>query len=98
MKKVFAFLLMTDQGPEETRTLPGERMDTLFLPVRSLQEGCDTVRRLVAEQGLGAVELCGAFGEEKCRELIERTGNRMAIGFSVHLPFQDGLFDAFFGA
>ena len=56
MKKVFAFLLMTDQGPEETRTLPGERMDTLFVPVRSLQKGCDTVRRLVAEQGLG--EMC----------------------------------------
>ena len=34
MKKLYAFLLMTDQGPQEARTLPGEGMDTLFIPVR----------------------------------------------------------------
>ena len=92
MKKVFAFLLMTDQGPEETRTLPGERMDTLFVPVRSLQEGCDTVRCLVAEQGLGAVELCGAFGPEGAAAVKEA----VAVGYVTHSPSEDGLFQTFF--
>ena len=96
MKKVFAFLLMTDQGPEETRTLPGERMDTLFVPVRSLQEGFETVRRLVAEQGLGAVELCGAFGPEGAAAVKEAAGPAVAVGYVTHSPSEDGLFQTFF--
>ena len=96
MKKLYAFLLMTDQGPQEARTLPGEGMDTLFIPVRSLAEGCDTVRRLVQEQGLGAVELCGAFGPQGAAAVKEAAGPGVAVGYVVHDPGEDPLFQAFF--
>lgn len=48
------------------------------------------------DEGYGCLELCGAFGEEKTRELIALTDNQLALGFVTHLPEQDALFDAFF--
>ena len=46
---------------------------------------------------MGAIELCGAFGPEKCQKLIELTDNQIPIGYVTHFPEQDDLFDAFFG-
>ena len=47
-------------------------------------------------QAVFEVEGCGAFGEEKARELITLTEGKLAIGFSVHFPEQDDLFNRFF--
>lgn len=97
MKKVYAFLLMTDRGPEETRFLEGDTIDTLFVPVRSLEEGCETARKLVQEKGVGAIELCGAFGEEGAARIKEAAGPQTAVGYVIHQPSEDALFQAFFG-
>lgn len=97
MKK-FAFILLgAHYNPQEhqARFETGNQI-TYILTVRNFDEARAAVKRLDAE-GVGAVELCGAFGEERTRELIELTGNRMAIGYVTHLEFQDGLFGAFFG-
>ena len=48
------------------------------------------------DEGVGAIELCGAFGEEMTRKMIEMTGGKIAIGFVIHLPEQDELFARFF--
>ena len=95
----YAFVLMGeefDPARHQFRFTTG-RGETCLFTVRTFEEARSLALRL-QQEGFGALELCGAFGEEKCRALIEATGNRMAIGYSVHLPFQDGLFDAFFGA
>lgn len=98
-QRKYAFVLMGEEFDPARHQFrfATERGETCLFTVRNFDEACRLAQRL-QQEGFGALELCGAFGEEKCRELIERTGNRMAIGFSVHLPFQDGLFDAFFGA
>ena len=44
-EKGLCLSLMTDQGPEETRTLPGSGWTPCLCQCASLQEGCDTVRR-----------------------------------------------------
>lgn len=96
MKKVFAFLLMTDQGPEETRTLPGSGWTPCLCQCAPSRRAADTVRRLVAEQGLGAVELCGAFGPEGAAAVKEAAGPAVAVGYVTHSPSEDGLFQTFF--
>ncbi len=97
MKK-FAFILMGGHySPQEHQACfdTGKQV-TYIVTVRDFEEAREAVKRLEAE-GVGAVELCGAFGEERTKELIELTGNRIAIGYVTHLESQDGLFAAFFG-
>lgn len=98
MKKKFAFILMSNTyNPEEHQAcFDKETMTTCIYTVRSFEEACEKLKTL-AEEGFGAVELCGAFGPEKAQKLIELTGNKIAIGYVVHNPEQDSLFDAFFG-
>ena len=66
------------------------------LPNRNTFFTCSKLKELEKE-GFGAVELCGAFGPEKAQQLIELTHNKIAIGYVVHNPEQNQLFDAFFG-
>ena len=56
----------------------------------------ETVLEELAAEGAGVVELCGAFGAERAKALIERTNSRVGIGFVVHHPEQDELFARFF--
>ena len=49
-----------------------------------------------AEDGVGAIEVCGAFGKEGADKLIAATGNKVAVGYVVHNPEQDELFRQFF--
>lgn len=96
MKK-YAFLLMGSQfAPEEHNAhFETEQQVSSIFTVKSLEEAGTLLLRLAAE-GYGAVELCGAFGEEAARKLIALTHNRIAVGYSVHLPEQNVLFDEFF--
>ena len=43
------------------------------------------------------IELCGAFGEEGARRVIEATGGKVPVGYVTHLPQQDALYAAVFG-
>lgn len=68
----------------------------IFRTVRNLGEAQATAIAL-KEQGVGAIELCGAFGSEKAGELIAVTNREVAIGYVVHDQELDVLFDKFFG-
>ena len=97
MKK-FAFILMGPQYDMEKHQsayeTPGHL--TSIFTVNTFE---DARKRALQcrEEGYGCIELCGAFGEEKTREIIELTGGQMAVGYVIHLPEQDELFERFFG-
>ena len=96
MKKKFASILMGGgYRAEHHAVFETEGCDTYIYTVQDFEAAKKLIQRLCAE-GFGAVELCGAFGEEKARELIALTEGKLAIGFSVHFPEQDELFDRFF--
>lgn len=97
MKKKFAFLLMGGEfDPVKHQVqFETEKGITAIYTVRDFAEAGETVRKL-EQQGYGAVELCGAFGPERARELIELTGGRMAVGFVTHFPEQDAFIESFF--
>lgn len=96
MKKKFASILMgSGYKAGHLAVFETEGCDTYIYTVRDFEAAKELVKRLCAE-GFGAIELCGAFGEEKARELITLTEGKLAIGFSVHFPEQDELFDRFF--
>lgn len=99
MKKKFAFLLM---GPhydpsQHQAVFETERQFTYIYTVKDFEQARQKVQELMHE-GVGAIELCGAFGKEGAQELTQLTQNKIAIGYIVHDPSQDSLFDAFFGS
>ena len=97
MKKKFAFLLMgAHYNPEEHKaSFETENQVSYIYTVRNFEEACEKLLSLEKE-GVGAVELCGAFGEDKTREMIELTNNKIAIGYVTHSPEQENLFLSFF--
>ncbi|MEA5004106.1 MAG: DUF6506 family protein [Christensenella sp.] len=99
MKKKYAFVLLgSEYNPQSHHaTFETEKQITYIRTVRDFDEAAATVLSL-QEEGVGAVELCGAFGEQKARELIGATDGKVAIGFVTHLQEQDSLFDAFFSS
>ena len=98
MKKKFAFILMGGHyNPSEHKAaFETEKQVTYIFTVQDYEEAKEKVKDLDG-QGFGAVELCGAFGQEKAKELAQLTGNRIAIGYVVHDPEMDEAFLRFFG-
>ena len=43
------------------------------------------------------IELCGAFGPEGARAVIDATGGAIPVGYVTHLPEQDSLYTEVFG-
>ena len=97
MKKKFAFLLMGKEfdTAKDTAVFETEHMISYIFTVTSFEEA---LKRAVAcaEDGVGAIEVCGAFGKEWADKIIAATGNRIAVGYVVHNPEQDALFERFF--
>lgn len=97
MKK-FAYLLMgsgVDPAAQQAcfETPGGE---SCMFTVRNFEEAKE--RALwCAQQGFGAIEVCGAFGEEKARELARLTGDKLVVGYVQSLPEHEDLAKAFFG-
>ena len=63
--------------------------------VSSIEDACAVARALVAE-GVGCIELCGAFGSEGAAQIRESAGAGVGIGYVIHDADQDDLFRAFF--
>lgn len=98
VKKKFAFLLMGAHYDTAAHAacFETENQLTQIVTVRDFDEACQRVSELY-RQGFGAIELCGAFGKEKAQTLAELTHHEVAIGYVVHEPELDGLFERFFG-
>lgn len=96
-QKKFAFLLMgTQYQPSLHRAhfeTPG--MDTYILTVQSFEQALAAVREL-ADIGVGALELSGAFGQAQARRLMEEARGQMAVGYVVPLPGQEERIETFF--
>lgn len=97
MKKKFAFLLMGEHyNPQEHITcFETQNQISYIFTVRNFEEACEKLSFLENE-GVGAIELCGAFGEKNAQRMIELTNNKIAIGYVTHKPEQDSLFASFF--
>lgn len=90
----FAFLVMGDFNCEIDRASIHDK-EAQIIGVSNIQEACAAAKRLY-EDGIGCIELCGAFGENGARAVIEATENKLPIGYVTHLPEQDDVYAAAF--
>lgn len=86
----FAFLIMGgfDEAVDKAEIHNGMAQ---IVGVANMQEAIEAARKLERD-GIGCIELCGAFGQENAHKIVEATGNRIPIGYVTHLPEQDGVY------
>lgn len=63
--------------------------------VSSLEAAAKAARRL-QEQGIDCIELCGAFGPDGARVIVQATGNKIPVGYITHLEEQNDIYKKFF--
>ncbi len=92
----FAYLVM---GPFDSRTDRAAIHDGMVqvIGVADVQDAI-TVAKELQKQGISCIELCGAFGPENAKKIIDATGNTIPIGFVTHLTEQEALYQATFSA
>ena len=86
----FAFLIMGNYNSQKDRgEINGGQ--ARIIGVTSISEAAEIAARL-EEEGVGCIELCGAFGEEGARAVIEATKNRIPVGYVTPLPEQEEVY------
>ena len=98
-KKKFAMMMMDAQydTKRDYAVFETEEVETHMITVNSPEQAVQMAKKL-AEQGFGAIEVCGAFGEELARKMYEATGNKVSVGYIVCPPDQKELSDRFWQA
>lgn len=90
----FAFLILSKFGSE--RDCASIQNGTArIIGVSSIEEAGEVAQKLL-EEGIGCIELCGAFGKKGAAEIIRATGNRIPVGYITYLPEQDEVYRAAF--
>lgn len=90
----FAFIIMGDFDSVKDRAeIHGGAAQ--IVGVADIETAAKAARELQA-QGVNCIELCGAFGKEGAKAIIEATGNKIPVGYITHLPEQDNVYSRFF--
>lgn len=95
-KKKFAMMLMDQQycSRKDYAVLETQAVETHIITVNSPEQAIEMAKQLAAD-GFGAIEVCGAFGEELARRMYEVTGKTVSVGYIVCLEDEKELSDHF---
>lgn len=90
----FAFIIMGHFELKTDHAIIGGG-NAQIIGVSNVEEACAVARKL-REDGVDCIELCGAFGEAGAKKVIDATEGKLAVGYVVHLPQQDSLYNQLF--
>ena len=92
----FAYLIMGKTFDSKNDISSIHNGVSQIIGVSDIEDAIKTAKKL-KEERVDCIELCGAFGEEGARKIIEATENKIAVGFVIHLKEQDELYAKLFG-
>jgi len=86
-KRKWAFIYTAPGCSEEDQhcVLTSPKHRSLMYGVGSVEEGCRLAARLEHE-GCKLIELCGGFGPEGTKKVIEAVGGRIPVGYITYFP------------
>lgn len=90
----YAYLIMGKYDAKKDRAEIGNGKAQL-IGVSSVDEACEVAKEILGN-GVDCVELCGAFGPNGAKKVVEATGNKFPIGYITHLAEQDELYKEIF--
>lgn len=90
----FIYLIMGPFDLKVDRKSIGKNNNAEIIGVRNLEEAKEISKSLIGIADV--IELCGAFGESRAREIIDATCGKIPIGFVGHFDCQNNLFDEVF--
>jgi len=90
-KTSFAFVIMGHEG----RACFKDGI-TNIVGVKNMEDAIIKAKEL-CEEGIECIEVCGAFGPEGAKTLIDATGGKMGVGYIVNLPEQGPMLAKLFG-
>ena len=81
VKKWAMVIMNAGYDPEKDMArLDLEQVETHILTVSNPDEAVALAKRL-GEEGFGAIEVCGAFGEELAKKMYEAAGCKVPVGY-----------------
>lgn len=87
-KVTWAFLFRSDEANpavDNTEMLhSGNRF--LVYGTNTIDEGVEIAKRIVEEENCVLIELCGGYGEEGARRIIEAVGGKIPVGYVTYFP------------
>ncbi|WP_058990932.1 DUF6506 family protein [Anaerococcus rubeinfantis] len=90
----FVYMIMGPFDSKVDRKAIGKNNNAEIIGVKNLEEAKEISKSLIGYADV--IELCGAFGKEGAREIIDATDGKVPVGFVTHFDFQDDLFDELF--
>lgn len=90
----FVYMIIGPFDSKVDRKAIGKNENAEIIGVRNLDEAKEISKSLIGY--VDVIELCGAFGKEGAREIIDATDGKVPVGFVTHFDFQDDLFDELF--
>lgn len=83
-KKKCAMVIMNELFNPSTdfARIDTEKVENHIMTVQNPQQAIELARSL-KEQGFGAIEVCGAFGEELARQMYQATDCMIPVGYVV---------------
>ena len=90
----FVYMIMGPFDSKVDRKAIGKNNNAEIIGVRNLNQAKEVAKSLIGI--VDVIELCGAFGKEGAREIIDATNGKIPVGFVTHFDFQNDLFDKLF--
>lgn len=90
----FVYMIMGPFDSKLDRKAIGKNSNAEIIGVKNLEEAKEISKSLIGIADV--IELCGAFGKEGAREIIDATNGKIPVGFVTHFDFQNDLFDELF--
>lgn len=90
----FVYIIMGPFDSKVDRKAIGKNENVEIIGVKNLEEAKEISKSLIGYADV--IELCGAFGKEGAREIIDATNGKIPVGFVTHFDFQNNLFDELF--
>jgi len=84
-----AFLFVAPQADPQTHRqwIETPKVHLLTVGVRDYKQAVETAKRLVAEEGIAAIELCGGFGNKGAAMIVDAVEGKIPVGvvrFDIH--------------
>lgn len=87
----FAFLIMREDFNDKADRAEIHGGEAQIVGVPDIESAVKNAKRL-QEEGVGCIELCGAFSAEDAEKIVSAAENKIPIGYTTHLKKQNEVF------